>query len=214
VVRRGEGGKKAGRSSLETLDLVREVYLANLRDGRARANRMGAKPGTDASSVRSALRDASAKKLVRSTRGVVDLTPSGRRRLKVVMMGGAFEIIHPGHVHVLSEARRLGNTLVVVVATDESVERNKGRAPVTDQASRVGLVSSLRQVDLALPGNKGSIYEILLKIRPDIVALGYDQRHNGEEIVREAAKRGMSIRTARMGATVPDLKTSKILLSL
>ncbi len=42
---------------------------------------------------------------------------------------------------------------------------------------RVALVSSLRQVDLALPGNKGSIYDILVKIRPDVVALGYDQRH-------------------------------------
>ena len=60
----------------------------------------------------------------------------------------------------------------------------------TDQALRVALVSSLRQVDLALPGNKGSIYDILVRIRPDIVARGYDERHNGEEIAREAAKRG------------------------
>ncbi len=45
------------------------------------------------------------------------------------MLGGAFEIIHPGHVLALSEAKGLGNTLVVVVATDESVERNKGRPP-------------------------------------------------------------------------------------
>ena len=149
--------------------------------------------GRAPSSVRSALREASAKKLVRTAKGPVELTPAGRRRLKVVMMGGAFEIIHPGHVHALSEARQLGNTLVVVVATDGSVERNKGRPPVTSQALRVGLVSSIRQVDLALPGNKGSIYEILLRIRPDVVALGYDQRHNGDEIVQEAAKRGIRI---------------------
>ena len=130
------------------------------------------------------------------------------------MLGGAFEIIHPGHVHALSEARGLGNTLVVVVATDESVERNKGRAAVTDQASRVALVSSLRPVDLAVPGNKGSIYDILVKIRPDIVAMGYDQHYDGEEIAREAAKRGVTIRTARLGAPTPGIKTSKILLSL
>lgn len=206
-------GKEKGRN-LESLDLLREVYLENLGDARARASSLGASLRVDASSVRSALRAASEKRLVRTEKGIVSLTPAGRRRLKVVMMGGAFEIIHPGHVHALSEAKRLGNTLVVVVATDESVQRNKGRAPVTDQASRVGLVSSLRQVDLALPGNRGSIYEILLKIRPDIVALGYDQRHSAEDIVREAARRGVSIRTARMGTTFPDLKTSKILLSL
>jgi len=131
-----------------------------------------------------------------------------------VMLGGAFEIIHPGHVLALSEARGLGNTLVVVVATDESVERNKGRPPATNQALRVALVSSLRQVDLALPGNQGSIYDILVRIRPDVVALGYDQRHNGGEIVREAAKRGVAISTARLGSPIPDVKTSKILTSL
>jgi cytidyltransferase-like protein len=197
-----------------TLELLKEVYVENLRDGRASAGSIGASLGVDAASVRSALGDAHAKKLVRTAKGLVELTPAGRRRLKVVMMGGAFEIIHPGHVRALSEARGLGNTLVVVVATDESVERNKGRPPVTDQALRVGLVSSIRQVDLALPGNKGSIYEILLRIRPDVVALGYDQSHNDDEIVREAARRGVRIRTARLGTETPDLKTSKILLSL
>jgi cytidyltransferase-like protein len=214
LVRRPGPEKKGDRSHKKTLDLLREVYIANLRKRRARAGPLSASLGVDATSVSSAIRDASAKRLVRTAKGVVDLTPAGRRRLKVVMMGGAFEIIHPGHIDALSEARRLGNTLVVVVATDESVERNKGRAPVTNQAVRVGLVSSLRQVDLALPGNKGSIYEILFKIRPDIVALGYDQRHSAEEIVREAARRGVSIRAARLGTTLPDLKSSKILLSL
>jgi cytidyltransferase-like protein len=197
-----------------TLDLLRQVYIANLRDGEARVGAIGKALGAPASSVRSALRDASVKRLVRVTRGAAELTPAGRRRLKVVMLGGAFEIIHPGHVHALTQARGLGNTLVVVVATDQSVERNKGRPPATGQALRVGLVSSLRQVDLAVPGNKGSIYDILVRIRPDVVALGYDQHHNGEEIVREAAKRGVAISTARLGSPIPDVKTSKILMSL
>jgi cytidyltransferase-like protein len=197
-----------------TLELLREVYVENLRNGRASTGSISAGLGAAFSSVRSALRDASARRLVRTAKGLVDLTPAGRRRLKVVMIGGAFEIIHPGHVQALSEAKRLGNVLVVVVATDGSVEKNKGRPPVTNQALRVGLVSSIRQVDLALPGNKGSIYDILLRIRPDVVAIGYDQHHNGDEIAREAARRGISIRTARLGTQIPDLKTSKILLSL
>jgi len=193
------------------LDLLREVYVESLRDGTVRAGAIGKAIREPKSSVRSALRDASAKGLVRVAKGSAELTPAGRRRLKVVMLGGAFEIIHPGHVLALSEAKNLGNTLVVVVATDESVERNKGRPPATDQALRVALVSSLRQVDLAVPGNKGSIYDILVRIRPDVVALGYDQRHNGEEIVREAAKRGVAISTARLGSHMPDVKTSKML---
>jgi cytidyltransferase-like protein len=198
---------------LDTLDLLREVYVAGIRDGTALVSTIGRRPGAS-SSVRYALRDASARRLVTVRKGCAELTPAGRRRLKVVMVGGAFEVIHPGHVHALSEARGLGNALVVVVATDESVERNKGRPPVTDQASRVALISSLRQVDLALPGNKGSIYDILIRIKPDIVAMGYDQRYDGEEIVREAAKRGVTTSTARLGSPIPGVKTSKILLSL
>jgi len=206
--------KTGGGPRPETLDLLRAVYAEGLKGGGATVGSIGARLGVSGATVSSALREASARKLVGTAKGSAGLTPAGRRRLKVVMLGGAFEIIHPGHVHALSEARRLGNTLVVVVATDESVERNKGRPAVTDQASRVELVSSLRQVDLALPGNKGSIYDILVRIKPDVVALGYDQRHNGEEIEREAAKRGVTIRTARLGSPVPGIKTSKILFSL
>ncbi len=206
--------KPGGRSTIETVDLLRAVYVEGLRGGGATVGSVSARLGIAASATRSAIRESDERNLVKVEKGLVRLTPAGRRRLKVIMLGGAFEIIHPGHVHALAEARSLGNTLVVVVATDGSVERNKGRPPVTDQASRVGLVSSMRQVDLALPGNKGSIYEILLRIRPDVVALGYDQRLAGEEVVREAAKRGVKITTARLGATLPDVKTSKILFSM
>jgi cytidyltransferase-like protein len=209
---KGSGPPAGG--SVPTVDLLRQAYVSKLRDGDARIGAMGKALGAPTSSVRSALRDASARGLVRVIKGAVELTPAGRRRLKVVMLGGAFEVIHTGHVHALSEARGLGNTLVVVVATDESVLRNKGRPPATTQGLRVALVSSLRQVDLAVPGNKGSIYDILVRIRPDVVALGYDQRYNGEEIVREAEKRGVAISTARLGSPVPDVKTSKILTSL
>ena len=204
----------AAGQRLAVLDVLRAVFVANLRDGRARVGAVSRGLGATPASVRSALRDLSAKGLVSVTKGSARLTPAGRRRLKVVMLGGAFEIIHPGHLHALSEARGLGNMLVVVVATDDSVQRNKGRLPVTDQASRVALVSALRQVDLALPGNKGSIFEILVRIRPDVVALGYDQHHDGDEIVREAARRGVTTTTARLGSPIPLVKTSKILLSL
>jgi hypothetical protein len=46
------------------------------------------------------------------------------------------------------------------------------------------------------------------------VAIGYDQRHNGDDIVREAARRGVTVSTARLGSPNPELKTSKILTSL
>ncbi len=194
--------------------MLREVYVSQVRDGKATAAGIAKALGAGLPSVKAALQAASEKKLLKVNRGAVELTSSGRRRLRVVMIGGAFEIVHPGHIHTFSEAKKLGNTLVVVVATDQSVLRNKGRPPVTNQESRVTLVSSLRQVDLALPGNKGSIYDILLRIRPDVVAVGYDQVHNMEDIVREARKRGLEIEVSRLNTPVPGVKTSKILQSL
>jgi cytidyltransferase-like protein len=211
-VNRAKAGSRG--SHLDTLTLLRGIYVVGLEEGGARTASLCKRLGLAPETLRAALSEASSRKLVRTSKGTVGLTESGRRRLEVVMMGGAFEIIHPGHMNAFSEARALGNTLVVVVATDESVVKNKGRSPVTGQALRVGLVSSLRQVDLALPGNKGSIYDILLRIRPDVIALGYDQRHSGDVIEREAARRGLRTRTARLGTTIPDIKTSKILLSL
>ena len=89
------------------LALLRQGYAAGL-DGRASATAIGKRLDVHSSSVQAALRDATKKRLVRVAGGAAKLTPSGRRRLKVVMLGGAFEIIHPGHIYALSEARRLG----------------------------------------------------------------------------------------------------------
>ncbi len=146
--------------------------------------------------------------------GSSSLTAKGRGELTVVMLGGAFEIIHPGHVHAMAEAKGLGDTLVVVVAADSSVLKNKGREPVTPQDWRVRLVSTLRSVDVALPGGLGSIYDTLERVRPDIVALGYDQKHNPKDIEAEAARRGMHPKVIRLTSPIPGVKTSKIVSTL
>jgi len=114
----------------------------------------------------------------------------------------------------MAEARKLGNTLVAVAATDAAVMKNKGREPVTPQEWRVRLISTLRTVDVGLAGGKGSIYDTLEKVRPDIVALGYDQKHNPVEIEDEAKRRGISLKVVRLDSPIPGIKTSKIIQSL
>ena len=69
---------------------------------------------------------------------------------------------------------------------------------MTPQEWRVKLVSSLREVDAALPGGHGSIYDTLEKVRPDFVALGYDQKHNPQDIENEARRRGMELSVVRL----------------
>ncbi len=122
-----------------------------------------------------------------------------------VMATGVFDLLHTGHIHFLTEARRLGDELVVVVARDSTARRFK-HEPIMGEASRVQLVAALKPVDRAVLGHEGgSIYDILEEIRPDIVALGFDQIHNEDKVVEEARKRGLATKVVRLPKFEGDL---------
>ncbi len=144
----------------------------------------------------------------------VRLTPKGRRKLRVVFIGGTFEVIHPGHLYTIQQAKRLGDVLVVVVARDTTVRKSKNREPLAPEEERVKVVGAIRQVDAAILGSETNIYDTLEMVRPDIVALGYDQSHKEEEIAQEAKSRGIRLSVVRLGSPYPNLKTSKILAQL
>ena len=139
------------------------------------------------------------------------LTRRGRGELRVVFIGGGFEVIHLGHLHTIERAKALGDVLVVSVARDSTIRKRKGRNPVTGERDRARLLSSLRLVDASLLGVEGDIYETLDKVRPDVVALGYDQHHGESEVMAEAARRGMKLKVVRLGSPYPKLKTSRLL---
>jgi len=142
------------------------------------------------------------------------LTPRGRRSIRVVFIGGGFELIHYGHVYTISKARSLGDVLVVAVARDSTIRKRKKREPLINEGDRVRLLSSLRDVDAAILGVEGDIYVTLQKVNPDIVALGYDQYHMENEVKREAEKRGMKLKVVRLDSPYPHIKTTKILREL
>ncbi|WP_019177254.1 adenylyltransferase/cytidyltransferase family protein [Methanomassiliicoccus luminyensis] len=128
-----------------------------------------------------------------------------------VMASGVFDILHTGHVHYLSEAKKLGDELVVVVATDNTVRRNK-HEPITPEKMRLELVESLKPVDRAVLGREGDMYGVVKEIRPDIIALGYDQAFDRSMLEEELAKRGMDIEVVRLGKFEDDLNgTRKII---
>jgi len=60
---------------------------------------------------------------------------------KIVLAGGVFDIIHPGHIHTLNAAKALGGILVVAIATDKTAEKMKKRSPLHNQELRRELVS-------------------------------------------------------------------------
>jgi FAD synthetase len=146
--------------------------------------------------------------------GKLGLTPRGRRSIKVVFIGGGFEVIHYGHAYTIDKAKSLGDVLVVSVARDSTIRRRKKREPLVNERDRVKLLSSLKNVDAAILGVKGDIYVTLQKVGPDIVALGYDQYHLEKEVLKEARNRGMKIKVVRLDSPYPKLKTSNLLKEL
>ena len=114
-----------------------------------------------------------------------------------VMATGVFDILHPGHVFFLQEAKKLGDELVVVVARDSTVERLKHK-PVMNEEIRKFMVESLKPVDRAVLGHEDDTYKTVEEVKPDIIVLGYDQKFSEEEIEEECKKRGLKVKVVRL----------------
>src|SRR5262245_23498102 len=94
---------------------------------------------------------------------------------KVVFTNGCYDILHPGHIELLSKARALGDVLIVGINTDEWVRRLKGAGrPVCEQAERSGLLGALEMVDFVCTCSEDTPLEAILKIRPDVLVKGAD----------------------------------------
>ena len=111
---------------------------------------------------------------------------------KIVLATGAFDLLHIGHVRFLQASKRKGGQgakLVVVVARDKTVLSRKGRSPILPEDQRRELVGSLRVVDKAILGHPHlDLLGILREVRPDIIAVGHDQKQikvSVEKLLRE-----------------------------
>ena len=113
-----------------------------------------------------------------------------------VMATGTFDLLHIGHLYYLEEAKKLGDELIVVIANDETVRKNKHN-PVTPQEMRCKLVEALKPVDKAVIGYKDDFLKIVEEIKPDIIALGYDQNFDEEEIRNALKRRGLNVKIVR-----------------
>jgi len=123
--------------------------------------------------------------------------------LTKVLASGVFDLLHYGHIRFLEEAKRLGGPdarLVVIVATDETVRKNKGRGPVIPENQRRALVESLKVVDEAILGYKDMDLESVLdRAKPDIVAVGHDQKEIMEQVLTLKDRKGLRLRVVQVG---------------
>jgi len=116
------------------------------------------------------------------------------------MATGVFDLLHPGHIYFLTEAKALGDELVVVVARDQTARRLK-REPYVPEHIRREMVESLKPVDRAILGSATDIYETVLNEKPQIIALGFDQVWNEREVEEECARRGVPVKVVRIRAS-------------
>ena len=139
------------------------------------------------------------------------LTFIGRDALKVVLVGGVFDLIHPGHIHTLKAAKAEGDVLVVVVARQSTAQKiKKYRKIYHDEKLRRDLVTSLNFVDLALIGKEGTLYDTVEYVKPNVIALGYDQAHSEKDIAENCKKRKLNVQVIRLSTPIPGSKSSKI----
>ncbi len=122
---------------------------------------------------------------------------------KVVLASGAFDLLHYGHVYYLTNAKKAGGEnakLVVIVARDKMIERLKGNKPVIPEEQRRAVVEALKVVDEAVLGYEDlDMARTIAKIKPDIVALGHDQKEIAERLRSVIADEKLDIQIVTIG---------------
>ncbi len=144
------------------------------------------------------------KKLIKIEGDNLYLTDKGRKAIKIVLVGGCFNLLHPGHILFLKEAKKLGDLLYVIVARDEEISK-KGQPVIFNQRQRMQMIDAIKYVDLVIAGKEDK-KEVIKRIKPDIIAIGYDQKitFNMDE---ELGK----VRIIRIKRKIDGLSTSKII---
>ena len=94
---------------------------------------------------------------------------------KIVFTNGCFDIIHPGHIHILSQAKLLGDILVVGLNSDKSVKNLKGKErPLVNESDRAKILLSIKYVDYVTIFDESTPKDIIEKIKPDTLVKGGD----------------------------------------
>lgn len=95
------------------------------------------------------------------------------------MIFGTFDILHKGHISFLEQARKLGDTLIVIVGRDNNVIRIKGKRPIDSEAERIEKIKKLNIADEVMIGENDNFFKQIEEENPDIIAIGYDQKTFG-----------------------------------
>lgn len=115
-----------------------------------------------------------AKLIPASLLPAIAATSKGR---KIVFTNGCFDVIHPGHVHLLGEAKAQGDVLIVGVNSDGSTAALKPGRPVQPLADRIAVLSAIEAVDYVVPFDSPTPTALVAALRPAVLVKGADHRH-------------------------------------
>ena len=136
---------------------------------------------------------------------------------RIVFTNGVFDLLHPGHVRYLQDARALGDVLIVGLNADESVRRNKGpQRPITPQDERAELLAALSSVDAVVVFPEDTPADIIRRVQPDILVKGADWAEDaivGRDIVEARGGRVVRIATEPGYSTTAIIKRIRDILS-
>jgi len=127
--------------------------------------------------------------------------------MKKVMVFGTFDLLHPGHLNLFKQARKLGDYLVVVVARDKTVIKVKKRKPRFRQRQRLAAIRKTQLADKVILGHLKNHYQRIIEEKPDIIALGYDQQNFTQALERKFP----AIRIVRLKPYQPEIYKSSII---
>lgn len=127
-----------------------------------------------------------------------------QQKNKIVLVFGAFDIIHPGHLDFFKQARGYGDKLIVVIARDRTILRVKKQKPQHPEKERLKKLRKLSLVDQAVLGYLQDYYRIITKINPDVICLGYDQRHSIKGLRKKLKTLNLSPKIVRLKPFHPE----------
>jgi FAD synthetase len=131
-----------------------------------------------------------------------------------IMLFGTFDILHPGHIHFFKQVRKLAKNpfLIVSIARDINVKRIKGKKPQNNEKKRMLEVSKNALVNKVVLGAPVKYIDHIVREKPDIIALGYDQDHYVKNLKEQLLAKGLKVKIVRMKPHKPDIyKTSKLI---
>ena len=130
------------------------------------------------------------EKIVSQNQALKELKTWREKNKKIVFTNGCFDIIHPGHIDYLSQARDLGDILVLGLNTDQSVRLlNKGsNRPINDERTRANVLAGLASVDLIVFFDEETPYNLIKLLQPNVLVKGKDyevEKIIGFDILKE-----------------------------